>query len=408
MKLADRPIITSLLDQDLYKLSMQQFFVNQCPTATGVYKFNCRTQGVDLTPIIPALREQIEAVAALRMTQTEIDFLSRTQRHLSPNYLAFLRDFQLDARDVKIADVNGKLEIAIGGPNTPLAKGSPWEIFTLSLVNELYYRHVTRDTGVDWELARRLLLEELQPLVELNATHPEYLDAYALSEYGTRRRFSAVWHKEVLSTLQKVIPNQLFGTSNVHLAREFGLRAVGTMAHEYLQAWQAFVHPMDAQRKALDAWANEFRGRLGYALTDVIGVDAFCADMDHHIAKSYDGFRQDSGDPIAWGEKIIARLEELEVDPKTKYGQWSDGLDVKKSLEIYAPFRGRIKTGFAIGTRFTNNVGLKPLNIVIKLVQCNGRDVAKLSDSPGKTMCENPTYVRWLAASYGREEEFAV
>lgn len=406
MRLAQQPIITSLCDTDLYKFSMQAFFLEQTPTATGRYKFHCRTKGVDLTPILSELREQLEAVGHLRMTDTEIRYLAETQKHLSANYLAFLRDFQLDNRDVRVSIENGQLTVDVGGNRTPLHKGSPWEIYTLALVNELYFRHITNETGIDWDEARRRLMAQLQPLADLKARDPDYLSSYALSEYGTRRRFSHSWQREVLNTLKHVIPAQLFGTSNVHLAREFGIRPVGTMAHEYLQAWQALVHPLDAQRKALDAWANQFRGRLGYALTDVIGMDAFCADLDHFLAKAYDGFRQDSGDPVVWGEKLLKRLEEVDVDPRTKYAQWGDSLNVPKTLDIYKVFRGRIKTGFAIGTQLTNDVGPKAINIVMKLVECNGRPVAKLSDSPGKTMCEDPNYVRWLAASYGREQEF--
>jgi nicotinate phosphoribosyltransferase len=141
---------------------------------------------------------------------------------------------------------------------------------------------------------------------------------------------------------------------------------------------------------------QEYRGDLGVALTDVVGMDAFLSDFDLYFAKLFDGLRHDSGDPYAWGDKALAHYAKLRVDPHTKRLVFSDGLDVAKALGLYRHFADRTQLGFGIGTNLTNDMGLTPLNIVMKLTRCNGQPVAKLSDSPGKTMCDDQTFLAYL------------
>ena len=150
------------------------------------------------------------------------------------------------------------------------------------------------------------------------------------------------------------------------------------------------------QQAALEAWVQEYRGDLGVALTDVVGMDAFLADFDLYFAKLFDGLRHDSGDPLAWGEKALAHYARLRIDPHTKRLVFSDGLDLPTALRLYQHFADRTQTGFGIGTNLTNDTGLVPLNIVMKLTACNGQPVAKLSDSPGKTLCEDQTFLAYL------------
>ena len=212
-----------------------------------------------------------------------------------------------------------------------------------------------------------------------------------------RRRFSGVWQREVVSQLKQSVPEYFKGTSNVLLAKDLGLVAIGTMAHEYLQTYQALgVRLRDFQRAALEDWVQEYRGDLGVALTDVVGMDAFLADFDLYFAKLFDGLRHDSGDPIEWGERALAHYAKLRIDPRPKRLVFSDGLDVPTALHIYRHFADRIQLGFGIGTNLSNDVGLQPLNIVMKLTQANGQSVAKLSDSPGKTLCRNETFLAYL------------
>lgn len=392
--IVNEPIITSLLDTDKYKFSMQQINLHRYPKAEGLYRFKCRTPGVDLLPIMPALREQLNHVASLRFSEAELRFLA-TEDHLSSDYIDYLSDFKFDASDIELAEIDGELNITAQGP---MLKVSGWEIFVLSLVNELHYRHTV--AAPDLDEGRRRLQQKIEKL-----TAKDVPDNFGFAEFGTRRRFSKDWQAYVVGML-KASGSPIVGTSNYKLAMDNGLIPIGTMAHEYLQAWQAFVHPLDAQRAALQAWAEEYRGNLGDALTDVIGMNAFCSDADQFFAKLFSGARHDSGDPVIWGYKLIDWYRSHKLDAATKVGIFSDGLNVDKMLHLYREFAGKLKPAFGWGTDLTNDLGYRSLNIVMKIVECNGRPVAKLSDSPGKTMCENSDYVTWLASSYGRREEF--
>jgi nicotinate phosphoribosyltransferase len=174
------------------------------------------------------------------------------------------------------------------------------------------------------------------------------------------------------------------------------------MAHEYLQTYQALgVRLRDFQRAALEDWVQEYRGDLGIALTDTVGMDAFLADFDLYFAKLFDGLRHDSGDPVAWGEKALAHYRRLRIDPGTKRLVFSDALTITKVLEIHDRFADQAQLGFGIGTHLTNDVGLEPLNIVMKLTSANGQPVAKLSDSPGKTLSSDETFLAYLRQVFG-------
>lgn len=390
-----KPIITSLLDTDKYKFSMQQVNLHQYPGAMATYRFRCRNKDIDLTPIADALREQLAMVGQLTFTEDELNYLA-SEPHLSDDYIDFLSNFKLDDRQVKVDTTGGELAISAQGP---MLKTSLWEIYILAIVNELWYRQSV--PAPDFEEGRSRLQTKINQIKSA-----DNIAGFNFTDFGTRRRFSQQWHSEVIATLKEALPEFLVGTSNYAFAKAHNLKPIGTMAHEYLQTWQALGHPLDAQKNAFNAWAQEFRGCLGDALTDVIGMDSFCEILDLYFAKQFDGFRHDSGDPAIWAEKLIARLQELGIEPKTKRAIWSDGLTVDKMLTLFNAFNGRIQTGFGIGTNLTNDLGYKALNIVMKVVEVNQRPVAKLSDSAGKTMCENRDYVAWLAGSYGRKQEF--
>ena len=195
---------------------------------------------------------------------------------------------------------------------------------------------------------------------------------------------------------------------NVYLAKKYNLVPIGTMAHEYLQTFQATgVQLKNFQKAALETWVQEYRGDLGTALTDVVGMEAFLADFDLYFAKLFDGLRHDSGCPQVWGEKALAHYIKLKIDAQTKRLVFSDGLDIPRALSLHACFADRTQTGFGIGTNLSNDTGegeLKPLNIVMKLVSCNDQPTAKLSDSPGKTLCENETFLAYLRQVFNKAD----
>ena len=245
----------------------------------------------------------------------------------------------------------------------------------------------------------------LQEKIDLVADVP--VD-FKVSEFGTRRRAFRSWQERALARLKDGMPGHLFGTSNVDLARRYKLTPVGTMAHEFLQACQVLGGNLrDFQKFAFETWAKEYRGDLGIALTDTIGIEAFLSDFDMFFCKLFDGVRHDSGDPFEWGERMIAHYKANRVDPRGKVLMFSDGLTIPLALSIYRRFAGRALTGFGIGTDLTNDLGYERLDSVIKMTSCNGRPVAKLSDAPGKTMCADPQYVAYLKHIFRRDAALA-
>lgn len=382
-------IIDSLLDTDLYKFSMMQVVLHQYPAADVEYRFKCRSPGIDLVPYIDEIRAEMEALCQLRFATDELDYL-RTWRFITSDFVDFLALFQLNKKYVEIhpaAADNGEIEICIRGPwlHTIL-----FEVPLLAIVNEVYFRHTS--VGLDFAEGRR----RLRAKIALLRDTPGY-DGCKIADYGTRRRFSRGWQHEVVTTLRDELGEQLAGTSNVWLARSLGLTPLGTLAHEYLQAHQALGPRLrDSQVAALEAWAKEYRGDLGIALSDVYGLDAFLRDFDMYFCKLFDGTRHDSGDPFHWGEKVLAHYAANRVDPRSKVLVFSDGLDIPEVMRLYQHFHGRCQLAFGVGTNLTNDVGPVPIGIVIKMTRCNGQPVAKLSDSPGKNMCDDPAYVAYL------------
>ena len=284
-------------------------------------------------------------------------------------------------------DTRQGLDIRIRGPwlHTIL-----FEVPLLAIINELYFNAL--GAVPDLTVARKRLDDK----IELIRKHPDVAH-FVFSDFGTRRRFSGAWQQEVVHTLKHELPQQLSGTSNVLIAKTLGISAIGTMAHEYLQAFQALGPRLaDSQRAAFEAWAKEYRGDLGIALSDVVGMDAFLRDFDLYFCKLFDGVRHDSGDPLEWGEKMLSHYRDHRIDARAKTMVFSDGLTVPKALALHDAFIGRTKPVFGIGTNLTCDVGASPINIVIKMVSCNGQPVAKLSDSPGKTMCDDPLYLAYL------------
>jgi len=385
-------IITSLLDTDLYKFTMMQVVLHHFPGAQVEYRFKCRNPGIDLTPYVDEIREQISWLCTLRFKESELAYL-RGLRFIKSDFVDFLGLFQLNTKYITVSKSQvsaGEIEIVIKGPwlHTIL-----FEIPVLAIVNEVYFRGTQR--APDYAEGRARLRAKIRQITE----DPRLSGAEGpkIADYGTRRRFARLWHDEVLLTLKEEFGDHMAGTSNVYYAVKHGLIPLGTMAHEYLQACQALGPRLrDSQTYGLEVWAKEYRGDLGIALSDVYGMDAFLRDFDMYFCKLFDGARHDSGDAIAWGERMIAHYEKNRVDPKTKTLVFSDALTFPRVVELYLRFKDRTRTAFGVGTNLTNDLGYTPLQIVIKMVRCNGQPVAKLSDSPEKNMCEDKAYLAYL------------
>ncbi|WAC75122.1 nicotinate phosphoribosyltransferase [Roseateles sp. SL47] len=386
------PVIRSLLETDLYKFTMWQAMLHRHSEAQAEYRFACRnTPQYPLADLVQDLSRELDHLCALSFTADELAYL-RTLRFIKTDFIDFLRIFRFQRDFVSICADGDRLDIVVRGPQVHVMG---FEIFLLAMVNELYFRRF--DPVPALAEGRRRLHDKIELLRSFVRDEPPRRHPFQFFDFGLRRRFSGDWHREVLSTLKTKLPTQFRGTSNVLLAKELDLVPIGTMAHEYLQSYQATgVRLRDHQKAALEDWVQEYRGDLGIALTDVISMDAFLADFDLYFAKLFDGLRHDSGDPVVWGEKALAHYEKLRIDPHTKRLVFSDALDMPKAISLYRHFADRTQLGFGIGTKLSNDMGLQTLNIVVKLTHVDGQPVAKLSDSPGKTMCEDQTFLAYL------------
>ncbi len=388
-------IIESLLDTDLYKFTMMQCVLHQFPGAEVAYRFRCRNVGVELGPYADEIRDEIHHLCSLRFKDEELEYLAGL-RFIKSDFVDFLSLFHLKEKYITVkadSEAPNGIDITIEGPwlHTIL-----FEIPVLAIVNEVYFRH-QMPVADEKEGMKRLRAK-----IDLIRNEPDN-DNLKITDFGTRRRFSRAWQTTVTETLIRELGREKFaGTSNVDLARRYGLIPIGTMAHEYLQACQALGPRLrDSQVYGFEMWAKEYRGDLGIALSDVYGMDPFLKDFDMFFCKLFDGARHDSGDPFLWGEKMIEHYRRNKCDPRGKTLIFSDALTVPRIIELYRRFNHRIGVGFGIGTNLMNDLGPEPLNIVVKMIRANGQPVAKISDTPEKGMCEDLTYLAYLKQVFG-------
>ncbi|MBR1685376.1 MAG: nicotinate phosphoribosyltransferase [Clostridia bacterium] len=388
MKLA--PIVVSLLDTDLYKFNMDQVIFHKHTDLSGEYDFRCRNEGVQFTrEMFDEINAQIDHLCSLTFTREELDYL-RSIRFIKSDYVEFLRLWR-PIRDYVETNLTeeGELKITVRGP---LFSAMQFEIYLLEIVNEVYFR-----MRYDYATLLASARERLDAKIE--AFRSGKYD-FRFAEFGCRRRLSREWEDEVVRRLATET-NNCVGTSNVYLARKYNLVPIGTYAHEFVQMYQGIdaIPLAYTNHHALEDWYDEYRGDNGTALTDTITTDLFLLDFNRAMVNNFSGVRHDSGDPYAWGEKIIAHYKAYGVDPMTKTLLFSDSLDFDRAQALQDFFRDRARVSFGIGTFCSNDTCEKALNIVIKLQTVNGRAVAKLSDTPDKAMCRDPEYLSYLRRS---------
>ena len=385
-----KPVITSLLEQDFYKFTMGQMVLHQLPGVNVKVEFRLRTRGVDLVPYIGRINEELDHLCELRFSDEEIAYL-RGIRFLASDFCDYLRRLWLYRDQIHVEPdptKNGGVAIWAEGPWRDVI----WfEIPVLAIVQELWMRDHPADPA---EGHRRL-----DAKIAAFNDHADW--GFKVADFGLRRRYSGEWHREVVRAFSEKGGRFFSGTSDVYLAKEFGVSPIGTFAHElFMGVMGTDVRVSEVQRRTLDMWAHEYRGELGIALSDIFGFRAFLRDFDLYFAKLFDGCRHDSGDPFTWGEMLIDHYRRLRIDPRTKTACWSDSLDTERALAIAERFRGRLKVTFGIGTHLTNDLGVEPLSIVMKLTEANGHPVVKLSDSPGKSMCDDASFVEYVKQQY--------
>jgi nicotinate phosphoribosyltransferase len=377
----------SLLDTDLYKFTMQRAFFYRFSDVVGEYRFRCRTPDIEFTDeMVEAINFQLDALCDLRFTDEEIRYLAAIPYMTrAVGYHEFLRFFRLNRDFIEVhLSRSAGLEIIAKGP---LWAVSPFEIYVLEIVNEVYYRcFLKNDYDETLNVANVKLDEKIAEFIK---------SPFPLLEFGTRRRFSGAWQEWVLKSLAAKAGDSFIGTSNVMLAKKLGLKPQGTFAHEYVCVPQGLndCSLRNSQRYAWDQWCREYRGDIGCCLTDTLGQEKFEQDFDRYWANMFTSLRHDSGDPIEWGERAISIYEGFGIDPRTKTLVFSDSLSFNTARYINERFKDRTRCVFGIGTFLTNDTSTQPLNIVMKLVKVNNRPVAKLSNVDGKQMCIDSSFV---------------
>lgn len=381
------PIVTSLLDTDLYKFNMNQVIFHKHTNLNGVYHFKCRNEGIVFTEeMLNEINEQIDHLCHLRFKKDELDYL-RSIRFIKNDYVEFLRLWHPIRDYVETSlEKNGELKVIVTGP---LFSAMQFEIYLLEIINEVYFRFQYNYEELLADAKKRLA-------AKIDAFNTgKYTFKWA--EFGCRRRLSKEFEGYALKELKEKTTNMV-GTSNVYYAYKLNLTPIGTYAHEYVQMYQGIdsIPLAYTNYYAMKDWYTEYEGDNGTALTDTVTTDLFLKDFNRSMVNNYSGVRHDSGDPYEWGEKIIAHYKKFGVDPKTKMLLFSDSLNFDKAQEIYEYFKDKCKVSFGIGTFVSNDTFVGSLNIVIKLQYVNGRPVAKLSDAKGKTMCDNEEYEKYL------------
>ncbi len=386
-----KPIISSLLETDLYKFSMGQAIYHQFSDYKTTWTFKCRNTDVHFTDeMVKEIKEQINNYCNLRFTEDELNYLENI-KWIKGSYVDFLRLWRPRFEDFEITD-KAKCGLTIETKGTWL-NTSMYEIPTLAIVNEVFFR-----MAYDYDTLFMSFKEKLEHKIACVCGD---LNIGTFSEFGLRRRLSAEAQELAVKELSnaKFNDSHFIGTSNVYLAKKYNLTPVGTMAHEWIMCAGQGNHkhnPAYSNWYALDAWVKEYGVLNGIALTDTITTECFLEDFQLTYATLFNGVRHDSGDPYEWGEKMIKHYESLGIDPKTKTLLFSDSLNFEKAGNLYNYFKGKVKVAFGIGTYIANDTDVPALNIVMKTTLCNGMDVAKLSDINGKGMCKNQDYVEYL------------
>ena len=370
-------MIETILDNDLYKFTMQQAVCRLYPKARVRYELTNRGRTPFPDGFDSLIKDRVAQMAGLRLTRDERAWLEHACPYFTEQYLDYLAAYRYDPDQVKISQQADTLSLKVAGP---WSRTILWEVPLMAIICETYFKATAPEILSRQEITRR------------NQAKAQMMTDAGLTfvEFGTRRRFSAANHAHFLEDVLALAHHNLAGTSNVHFARIYGLAPVGTLAHEWIMFHSALTDYKTANAAAMDAWLNVYPDVLGIALTDTFTTDLFLKAFTKERAVRFSGVRQDSGDPELFTRKILQHYKEKGIEPGTKAIVFSDGLDVERAIKIHRFCQGQVKDSYGIGTNLTNDVGVDPLNIVIKLSWVapepgmDGRPTVKLSDDPGK------------------------
>jgi len=382
-----KKIITSILDTDLYKLSMQNAVLELFPNTVVEYRFKNRGDQRFSTSFLTELKKQISFMSTISLSNKECSWIKENIPFFKPSYIEYLKNYRFKPEEVNVSlNDDNDLILDVKGP---WSSAIFWEVPLMALISELYFKMINTD-WIKPHSSYGMLLENQKVLAYTKRKELTKNNCY-FADFGTRRRRSFemqnIFINEMTNEYFDTPLENFVGTSNVYFAMKHNIKPIGTMAHEFIMGVSALESLRHANYYALQNWVRVYNADLGIALTDTFGTPAFFSNFNMRLAKLYDGVRHDSGDPIKFGDKIIAHYESLGIDPKSKIIVFSDGLNVENAIQIQKYFKGKIKVSFGIGTNFTNDFeGSPALNMVIKLWSCNGIPVVKLSDVDGKVM----------------------
>jgi nicotinate phosphoribosyltransferase len=375
-------MINSILDNDLYKFTMQMAVLEKFPDTVVEYRFTNRGDQRFNEAFALELRRIInEDMPALALSDDEYQWLKSACPFFKPMYLEYLKNYRFDPSEVEVSlSEDNDLDIKIKGF---WHSSILWEIVLMATISELYFDSIENDwktSGSEKDVfdSYELLVEKLgKELLSNNCIY---------SEFGTRRRRSSALHDCVVGTLHSM--DNFMGTSNVYLAKKHGCKPIGTIGHEWIMGISALVGLKNANLFSLESWLDMYKGDLGIALSDTFGSQAFFDNFNLKLAKIYDGVRHDSGDPYHFAGRVIEHYRTMGIDPMSKLIVFSDSLQSSDAVRIKDYCSGKIKCSFGIGTSLTNNSDFfspeLPLNMVIKLHKVNDVPVVKLSDDEGK------------------------
>jgi nicotinate phosphoribosyltransferase len=371
-------IINSILDNDLYKFSMMNYALELFPKTVVSYRFKNRGQQRFNKEFLEELNIQINSLKDIKLTDEEYSYLKENYTYLTPGYIEYLKNFRFDPSNIQLSlTEDNNLDLKIKGLWTETVL---LEVPLMAIISELYFKII--DTQwVDSDSRIQLhAYNKIKALIKNNCL---------FADFGTRRRRSFKIQNEVVGVFDRFNKNALsenfVGTSNLFFAKKYGIKGIGTYAHEIPQAMQALESISHSNYYAMQNWIKLFNTELGVALSDTITTEMFLSNFNRRFAMLFSGVRHDSGCPFKFVDKIVDHYKKLNIDPMSKFIIFSDGLNVDKAIEIKEYCEGKINCSFGIGTHFSNDFGGSPaLNMVIKLWEVNGFPVVKLGDDEGK------------------------
>lgn len=394
-------IITSLLDLDLYKLTVGEVIFTYFRNVKAKYRMTVRNGNkIDFWPHVQSYRldPELKSLEDLSLTKSEAIYL-RSLKLFSEEYIKFLMDKPMQGCYMTTAYQDSDGNCPVPQVSGEWCRAMLYEIFCLSISNELYAENYASRNDISWKAVEQTGRARLDKKIAALNLYKKSINSYShhplnITEFGTRRRLSKQWQGEVIRSLtQAKIIN---GTSNVYAAMYFDIPCKGTFGHEYTMGMQGVTRVQDSQVEAFKLWLSHWKGKLKIALDDTLGTDKFIRDFSRELAEQFDGLRHDSGDWQEWTNQRLTMYRRYDINAEKKTLFYSDGLNDYSIVQIHQYLHKFAIPAFGVGTFFTNDTFLPVPQVVMKIIECNGQPVAKLSNNPAKASCIDENYLAYV------------